>query len=177
MEAGRVWFLAVWRSPIGTAALYGSLLTHAALVFYSLYRRRSLRMPVWEAAQLILGFTIPLFLIAHVVGTRFAYEWFGSVDSYSRAIYLYWVAVPAIGAKQAILLTIAWTHGCVGPHYWLRLKSWYPKCFPLLFAVAFLVGVLRCWASRRQAGRCPGWFRYPTGRKRKRMDRDASSAP
>jgi adenylate cyclase len=152
MEAGRVWFLAVWRSPIGTAAFYGSLLTHSALAFYSFYRRRSLRMPAWEAAQLLLGFTIPLFLIAHVVGTRFAYEWFGAVDSYSRMIHLYWVAVPAIGVKQAIFLGLAWTHGCVGIHYWLRLKPWYSKWFPLLFAAALLVGVVALLGFT-QAGR------------------------
>ncbi|MBT3435370.1 MAG: adenylate/guanylate cyclase domain-containing protein, partial [Nitrospinaceae bacterium] len=165
MEAGRLWFLGFWRSPLGTIALYGSMMTHAALAFYSLYGRRSLRMPAWEAAQIILGLTIPLFLIAHVVGTRFAFEWFGAADSYTRAIHLYWVAVPAIGVKQAIVLVVAWTHGCIGLHYWLRLKSWYPKFFPLLFAMALLLGVVALLGFT-QAGRevtrlaqAPGWVR------------------
>ena len=57
---------------------------------YGLFNRRSLRMPLWEAAQIIFGLSIPLFMISHVVGTRLAHEWFGTVDSYSRIMFLYW---------------------------------------------------------------------------------------
>ena len=41
MEAGREWFLALWRNPLGTAALYGALSVHFALGLWALYRRRS----------------------------------------------------------------------------------------------------------------------------------------
>jgi len=60
-----------WRSAPGTVVLYGSLLTHFALALVSLYRRTTLRMPFWEAAQLALGLCVPPLLIGHVVGTRF----------------------------------------------------------------------------------------------------------
>src|SRR5215470_12839133 len=63
METGRGWFLALWRNPLGTAALYTALLTHLSLGLFSLFRRRHLRMPVWEAAQLALGLAIPALLI------------------------------------------------------------------------------------------------------------------
>ena len=59
LEAGRRVFLGLWRNPIGTPLLYGSFLIHAGLALRSLYRRRSLRMPGWEAAQLLLGLAIP----------------------------------------------------------------------------------------------------------------------
>src|SRR3954466_11912655 len=62
-----------WRSPAGTLLLYGSLLTHFALALVSLYRRTTLRMPAWEAAQLVLGLAVPPLLIAHIVGTRFSW--------------------------------------------------------------------------------------------------------
>ena len=52
MEAGRVWFLALWRNPLGTSALYTSLIVHPLLAFWSIYRRRTLRMPAWEATQM-----------------------------------------------------------------------------------------------------------------------------
>src|SRR5437660_5938872 len=55
MEAGRKLFIAVWRSPAGAAALYASLATHLALALWSLFQRRQLRIPLWEAAQLLLG--------------------------------------------------------------------------------------------------------------------------
>ena len=59
MEAGRGWFLAFWRHPVGTLALYGALATHVTLALWSVYRRRHICMPAWEAAQLLLGLLIP----------------------------------------------------------------------------------------------------------------------
>src|SRR3989442_4553957 len=73
MEAGRWWFLALWRNPVGTLALYGALLTHFMLALVSLYRRRHLRMPAWEATQLVLGLALPPLLVSHIVGTRLAH--------------------------------------------------------------------------------------------------------
>ena len=43
MEYGRRIFLAVWRHPLGTLALYGALLAHVTVALRSLYRRRTLR--------------------------------------------------------------------------------------------------------------------------------------
>src|SRR6058998_3800247 len=70
MEAGRVWFLRLWRNPLGTAALYTALLVHPLLALWSIYRRRTLRMPAWETAQLVLGLLIPPLLAGHIIGTR-----------------------------------------------------------------------------------------------------------
>lgn len=38
MEAGRVWFLALWRHPLGTVLLYGALLTHLSLALFPRHR-------------------------------------------------------------------------------------------------------------------------------------------
>jgi len=70
MDRLRAMLAAGWRSPVGSVLLYGSLLTHFALALVSLYRRTTLRMPVWEAAQLVLGLCVPPLLIGHVIGTR-----------------------------------------------------------------------------------------------------------
>src|SRR5216684_3699273 len=43
MAVGRVWFLSLWRNPVGTSALYGALLTHWLLGLWLLYKRRALR--------------------------------------------------------------------------------------------------------------------------------------
>src|SRR6185369_1431468 len=77
MDSGRVWFLLLWRNPVGTAALYGSMLVHFGLALWALYLRRSLRMPVLEGLQLALGLSILPLLSIHVVGTRLGSEWFG----------------------------------------------------------------------------------------------------
>ena len=37
---------------------------------------------------------------------------------------------------------VAWLHVLFGLHYWLRMKAWYPRALPALYAVALLVPVL-----------------------------------
>ncbi|HYA28107.1 MAG TPA: adenylate/guanylate cyclase domain-containing protein [Acidobacteriota bacterium] len=141
MEWGRGWFLALWRNPLGTTALYGALLTHFSLALWALYQRRHLRLPFWEALQLLLGLTIPALLSIHAVGTRLMHEYFGVDDSYRLIIVTLWYASPLDGLRQAILIFIAWTHGCIGFAFWLRLKPWYRRVSPYLFTLALLLPV------------------------------------
>jgi adenylate cyclase len=142
MDAGRVWFVALWRNPLGTGLLYGAFLTHLVLALTAFYERRTLRIPFWELLRLALGLAIPLLVAPHVLGTRVANAWFGAQDSYERMMWIYWQGRPDIGLKQAVLLVIAWTHAVLGLHYWLRLRSWYPRAAPWLYAGAPLVPVL-----------------------------------
>lgn len=128
----------LWRSAPGTALLYGSLGTHFLLALASLYRRSTLRMPAWEAAQLLLGLAIPPLLIAHVVGTRLAWTLLEHHVDYERVVGLLWSDAGA-AARQALLLLIVWAHLCFGLHYWLRLRPWYPTAQPLGFAAALLI--------------------------------------
>jgi len=142
MESGRVWFLALWRNPLGTAALYTSLLTHFSLALWSLYQRRHLRLPLWEALQLTLGLSIPPLLSLHFVGTRMSHEWFGVEDSYSLLVLTLWHTSPWDGLKQATLITVAWLHGSIGFHFWLRLRPWYRRFAPTFLGCALLLPVL-----------------------------------
>jgi adenylate cyclase len=142
MESGRMWFLALWRNPLGTAALYTSLLTHFSLALWSLYQRRHLRLPLWEALQLTLGLSIPPLLSLHFVGTRMSHEWFGVEDSYSLLVLTLWHSSPWDGLKQAILITVAWLHGSIGFHFWLRLRPWYRRFAPTFLGCALLLPVL-----------------------------------
>ncbi|HSU77574.1 MAG TPA: adenylate/guanylate cyclase domain-containing protein, partial [Burkholderiales bacterium] len=141
MEAGRKLFIAAWRSPVGAAALYTSLATHLALALWSLFQRRQLRMPLWEAAQLMLGLAIPTLLITHAIGTHLAVRLYGVIDSYTRMMLVYW-ARPDLGIRQVLLLLVAWAHGCIGLHFWLRLKPWYSRVAPVPAALALLVPLL-----------------------------------
>ena len=164
MEAGRAWFLALWRNPIGTTALYGSLLTHFGLALWAIYQRHHLRMPLWEALQLTLGLCIPPLLAVHFVGTRLTYEWYGVEDSYAKIVLTLWKLSPIHGIRQALLIVIAWIHGCIGFHFWLRLRPLYPRYAALFFIVALLLPVLALLGFA-QAGReidfliarDPGW--------------------
>jgi len=163
MEAGRLWFLALWRSPPGTLALYGAIVVHGVLALWLLYQRRSLRMPAWEAAQYTLGLILPALLASHVVGTRIAWWHAGTDDRYARVLLVFWVQAPERGAWQAIALAAAWTHACIGLHYWLRFRPGYPRLAPWLLAVALLLpaaGLAGFVAGGREVmalDRAPGW--------------------
>jgi adenylate cyclase len=142
MEAGRVWFLAFWRNPLATTALYGAFLVHFGLALWSLYQRHHLRMPLWEALQLTLGLTIPPLLATHFTGTRLAYEWYGVQDSYQKVMLTLWWLSPVSGLRQSVLVIVAWIHGCIGLHFWLRLRPWYSRYATTLFALGLLLPVV-----------------------------------
>ena len=141
MDRMRAMLAAWWRSPVGTVLLYGSLLTHFALALASLYRRSTLRMPLWEAAQLALGLAILPLLIVHIVGTRITWTLLGHNIDYERIVGLLWSSQWST-AKQVLLLLVVWAHLCAGLHYWLRLRQWYQNLQPLAFAAALLLPAL-----------------------------------
>src|SRR5258706_5782393 len=141
MDELRSVLAAWWRSPPGTVLLYGSLLTHFALALVSLYRRTTLRMPAWEAAQLVLGLAIPPLLVGHIAATRLNWWLLGTTIGYERIVAGLW-ADPWAALRQCLLLIVAWAHLCFGLHFWLRLKPWYPNVQPAAFAAALLIPAL-----------------------------------
>ena len=142
LEQGLEVFKALWWSLPGTAALYSAFLVHAGLGLWRLYSRRSLAMPRWEATQQALGLMIPVLLFEHVLGTRGAAELYGSDPSYAFVLGVLWVVLPLQGVLQAVLVIVAWLHGCLGLHYWLRTKRRYGALAPWLFGFAVAVPVL-----------------------------------
>src|SRR5437660_1760554 len=163
MGAGRWWFLALWRSAPGTLALYGAITAHGLLALWLLYDRRTLRMPPWEATQYAIGLLLPALLVVHVVSTRIAWWRFGVDDPYQRIVLGLSLQSPEFGARQTLTLVLAWLHACIGVHYWLRFRSWYPRALPWLFTVALLLPTLALLgfvvAGREVAAlaRTPGW--------------------
>lgn len=142
MERAREPFLAAWRSPVGTALLYGALVIHPVLALWGVYKRRSLRLRGWEAAQLLLGLSVPALLAIHIVGTRGAHELVGIEDTYAYVLLAQWLFAPYNAVLQTLAVLAAWVHGCIGLHYWLRLQGWYPHAAPMLYALALLVPVI-----------------------------------
>jgi adenylate cyclase len=99
-------------------------------------------MPLWEAAQLVLGLAIPPLLIVHVAGTRLTWTLLGHNIDYERIVGLLWSSEWST-FKQVVLLLVVWAHLCAGLHYWLRLKSWYQTTAqPLAFALALIIPAL-----------------------------------
>ncbi|MCC6179962.1 MAG: adenylate/guanylate cyclase domain-containing protein [Chloroflexi bacterium] len=141
-EDGRLIFLAVWRNPPGTALLIGALLVHVGLVLWALYQQRHLRLPRWEIVRITLGLAMPLLLVPHLFGTMVLARAFDVQDTYAYVVVGMWALHPSSAVIQSLLVVIAWTHGCMGVHWWLRFKPWYPRYLPTLRAAALLLPTL-----------------------------------
>jgi adenylate cyclase len=142
MESGLALQKLIWQSPPGAVILYVSLLTHMSLGFWALYERRRFRWTRLEATQLVLGLSVPFLLANHLIGTRVALSQFGLEVGYAQVLANLWAFAPLLGALQAILLLVVWIHGCLGVHFWLRLKPFYPRVKELLLSIAVLLPTL-----------------------------------
>jgi adenylate cyclase len=140
MEAGRDVFLTIWRSVPGTILLLAAFIAHVTLVFIKLLKHRSYRrLAGRDILQIVLGLSIPPLLILHVIGTRVVHEIYGIEDSYSYVLINLWVLTPIQALLQSLGLLVAWAHGCLGVHFWLRLKPWYSRIFLALYSLALIL--------------------------------------
>jgi adenylate cyclase len=140
METWLTYHIWWWRIPIVNVTLYSAAATHLALGLWALYQRRHFRYTAAEIAQLLLGLSIPLWLASHFGAVRLAGVVFGrDPPNYAAPLLSYWVARPHMIAVQYVLLTVAWTHACIGLYFWLRLKPFFKWAAPFLLAVAVLL--------------------------------------
>ena len=140
MAAWLGWHVWWWRIPVINDTLYAAAATHFSLGLWALYQRRHFRYTVVELTQLILGLSIPLWLASHFGAVRVIGWVYGrEPTTYAGPLLAYWVARPHMIAVQFILLTVAWTHACIGLYFWLRLKPFFRWAWPILFALAILM--------------------------------------
>lgn len=131
----------VWRSVPGSVLLYGSLMVHFLTSLLALVRRRTLRMPAWEGAQLLLGLAVFPLLAGHVIGTRGVVEFFDGDPGYQVVSLALWSNAEYTVIQIALSL-IVWLHFAIGLHFWLRLYTWYPRWQSVVHAFLVLVPVL-----------------------------------
>jgi adenylate cyclase len=144
----------VWHSAPGTIALYGALAIHFTLALYALYARRSFRMGAGELVRLVLGFSILPLLFHHFVAGRYVYSAFDVDRRYDVVLTAYFWFVPFWGWRQITVILVAWTHGCLGVHYWLRARSNYHRFAPILLTAATPAGTRAAWTLARHAVLC-----------------------
>ena len=142
MELGRAPFELLWRSWIGTLALYGAILIHLGLGLWALYERRYFHVTTGQVVQLVLGLSVPPLIMGHVLATRVGAAFFDMQLHYPQELWTFWINNPMRGLEQAVVLVIAWIHGCIGLYYWLRLRRFFPAIAPMLFAGAILLPIL-----------------------------------
>jgi len=131
-----------WRTPIGTALLATAFLVHFGNALWSIYIRRSLRLIRWEWAQLLLGLCIPALLMSHVVSTRIAASALDVTSYYNTVLIVQWLMFPWLSVVQVLAVLTVWTHACIGIHFWLRTKPWYPSLRVWFFGFALLLPAL-----------------------------------
>jgi adenylate cyclase len=144
-----VWW---WRIPIVNFTLYAAAATHFSLGLWALYQRRHFRYTFVEITQLVFGLSIPLLLASHLGVVRLGGLLFGrDPPIYAPPLLAYWVARPYMVGVQFLLLTIAWTHACIGLYFWLRLKPFFKWAAPFLLAIAVLLPPLAMTGTHRGA--------------------------
>lgn len=140
-EAARLWFLILWRNPVGTVLLYGAIAVHFVLALVALYRRRTFVMPLSEAGQILLGLVIPVVIAEHVIGTRVFHALTGNNDTYAFVLNALWSS-SFLTARQSVALVVIWAHGCLGLYFWMRFRPWFPRLAPWLLVLAVTVPLL-----------------------------------
>ena len=141
MEAMRQFVTPFWRSWPGSLLLYSSILIHSGLAFMALYRRTTLRLPLWELSQLVLGLSIIPLLAGHVAGTWGARILMDIDINYDYALNSIlsnnWILF-----KQALLVIVAWSHAVIGLHFFLRLFAWYRRWYLRLYPLVIIMPLL-----------------------------------
>jgi adenylate cyclase len=139
MAALAPWLTEPWQHPLLALPLTGALFAHWGYAVWSVYRRRSLHLRPWEWVQLLLGMAFPVLMVPHIVSIVGA-DLLGDAElNYTHVMAQYWVNQPVFGLLQAVALVVAWTHGCIGLHFWLRVKPGYERWRPWLGSAAILI--------------------------------------
>ena len=121
---------------------YAACLVHTGLGIWALYERRQFRWKAIEPLQLVLGLSVPMLVISHIIGVRLGQTLYGHEKLYPQVLFLYWVSAPYRIWLMLAVMTIAWVHGCIGLYLWLRMKAFFKRAAPFLLAAAVLIPTL-----------------------------------
>ena len=133
------WRWNMWHEQPGASLLYAAFAVHVLLGLKRIVARRTWRMPLEEAAQIVLALLIPFFLVNHFIGTRLLNDFFDAHEYYDQVLARIW---PRGGLNQSALVGVVWAHAAIGMHYALRTKSWWPKWREAALIIAVLVPLL-----------------------------------
>ncbi len=141
MQAGVVIHAGIWQFFPVAVTFYTSALIHASLGVWALYERRQFQWKTVEPLQLVLGLSIPALIVAHVVAVRLGENIYDIDRSYPQVLASWFSSPLRLWAMYTVVL-VAWTHGCIGLYFWLRLKPWFRRAAPWLLAAAVLLPAL-----------------------------------
>jgi len=140
-EAHRKTVGAVFQTLPGLVLLYGAILFHAIIALRALYQQPSLRLPRWQAMQLLMGLSILPLVVGHAVANR-GFALLGDVDPNYYYVVTSISLKPEFLVKLLMLIVIIWIHLLIGLHFWLRIKQNYRRYLPFTYAIAVLLPVI-----------------------------------
>src|SRR3954469_23860685 len=108
LARGVYWHTLFWQSLPVTIVFYTACLVHTGLGIWALYERRQFRWKAIEPLQLVLGLSIPLLILAHVVGIRLGRTLFDHEKLYPQELFLFWIGSPDRLWPMLAVLVIAW---------------------------------------------------------------------
>eukprot|EP01035_Chromulina_nebulosa_P005055 gene5055-6854_t len=94
MDWGLLLHLRFWHAPSVSLVFYSAAAIHTSLGIWALYERRQFHRATIEPLQLILGLSIPVLIVAHVVNMRLSGGLFGVVAALGVLAHL--------GAQRAV---------------------------------------------------------------------------
>jgi adenylate cyclase len=139
---GVAYHVAFWRFLPVAMVFYTAAIVHGGLGIWALYQRRQFSRTAIEPLQLALGLSIPALICAHIVGVRLGQAMYGHEKLYPQVLYAFWVASPMRVWLITATVLVAWIHGCIGLHFWLRMKPFYQRAAPWLLGCAVLIPTL-----------------------------------
>ena len=120
------YFHLVWKNPISTILLYGSLIIHILLGFYSILTKKSYKITLREWLQILFPVLALLLLLQHIAGGFILNKMF-EVDLEYSLIYAILSSDPNEVVVGTILFTLMiifiWSHGVIGIHGLLKFRS------------------------------------------------------
>jgi len=101
--------IAAWRTTFirswpGSVLLFVAFVSHVGTTLWFVASRATLRMPLWDAAQIVSGILVPLLLLPYLVDTRLAQALFRRGINVQPILY---PAVPERAARLRFFLTAA----------------------------------------------------------------------
>lgn len=140
MEAGLALAQVLW-NPGGIGWVVASAaIIHVGIVFWQIFQQERLSFKGGDLLRMILGLTIPYAIVAHYIGSHIVPVNLGFRPDYASSVYSMFNLT--LTPVMLLLVAIAWLHGCMGLHYWLRYKSWYGRFKRLGIGPAIALPVL-----------------------------------
>ena len=108
------------------------ILTHVTLGLWKLFKRNTFKMPLWEISQIMLGASIPFFLLPHIIYTYGLFLFFGIRGNYINDILQTYTQ---FAWQYTATILAVWIHAQIGVHGVLRMRRWYPKIQWLIIVI------------------------------------------